>query len=302
MSTLGAEQTEDEASLPAWAAMFDNIALTKADDLAAFVAAQSDDEPAVRALQGGLRADRAGFAFVAGYHAACDAVFGVASWPALCVTEQGPPHPRSIECRFENGALFGTKTYVTGGPLAQTLHVLARAEPFDDEDQRRLIVATLRADAPGVGIDTMPPTSFVPEVPHGRVSFDGAVPDTVAENGWGGYVKPFRTVEDIHVTMSVLAYLSCALQRQGGAPSDVDAIAAVVTTLFTLAQTSPERAATHRVLAGAYALAESIWPRLRLTGEEGARWARDQKLLRIAQAARQARQKAAWARTGAHAE
>ncbi|MEM7678572.1 MAG: acyl-CoA dehydrogenase family protein [Myxococcota bacterium] len=285
-----------------WASMFEDVAPTTAVDALAFVAEQPSGDPATRALVGGLRADRVGFAFIAGYHAACERVFGTTLWPALCVTEQGPPHPRSIACRFEKGRLSGTKTYVTGGPLARTLFVLARAEPFDDRSQRRLVVASVRADAPGVSIEPMPPTSFVPEVPHGRVVLDGAVPDRIMENGWNHFVKPFRTIEDIHVTMAVFAYLGRALHRQKGAPSDVDAISAIVMTLLTIAGASAVEPATHRVLSGAYVLAESIWPRLQLKGEEGDRWIRDQKLLRIAQYARDARQKAAWVRTGAHTD
>ena len=56
----------------------------------------------------------------------------------------------------------------------------------------------------------MPPTRFVPEVPHAqvlmqdlRVSASALLP----HDGYDAYVKPFRTIEDLHVTLAVLAYL-----------------------------------------------------------------------------------------------
>ncbi len=268
-------------------------------DADAFLAAQpsGSGSGAERAVAAGLAADRVGYAFLSGYHAACDALMGRSTRPAMCVTEKGPPHPRHIECRWSDGVLNGTKTYVTGGPLAQTLHVLAVAD--GGEKTKRLVVATIAADARGVEIDSLPKTPFVPEVPHGRVRFVDAVPTAVVEDGWSGRVKPFRTVEDIHVTLAVGAYLAQALHRQGGANEDVDALCALIHSLSDLSRRPPSEPGTHRALAGVLALATPLWARATLTGDEGVRWQRDRRLLAVAQGARQARRDAAWVATGA---
>jgi hypothetical protein len=64
----------------------------------------------------------------------------------------------------------------------------------------------------------MPPTRFVPEVPHARLAFDGvavAHEDVLPGDGYERYIKPFRSVEDIHVTAAVLAYLLAEAGRRG---------------------------------------------------------------------------------------
>ena len=275
--------------------VFDTRSPTAWADAAAFLADQPDGTACERALASGLRADRVAYAFLGGYHAACDALMGPAPTPAMCVTETGPPHPRHIECRWSDGVVTGTKTYVTGGPLAQTLHVLCAADGAGD--QRRLVVATVPAAADGVEVESLPPTSFVPEVPHGRVRFTNARPTTVVEDGWSAYVKPFRTVEDIHVNLAVAVYAARALHRHGGPAEDIDSLCAVVHALCDLSARSPKDPGNHRALAGVFALSSPIWERLTLPGEEGERWLRDRRLLRIAQSARDARRDAARAAT-----
>ena len=262
-----------------------------------FIDQLPDGTPADRALAAGLAADRVAYAFLGGYHAACDALMGPAPWPAMCVTENGPPHPRTIECRWHEGHLTGTKTFVTGGPHAQTLHVLA-VEP-GDTDLRKLVVATVDARASGVSIEPLPPSSFVPEVPHGRVVFDNAPADRVVVDGWSAYVKPFRTVEDIHVNLAVVTYLARAIVRCDGSAEDIDTLAAVVHALHALCTQDPKSPATHRSLSGAIAMGRSVSDRLELPNEEGERWQRDRRLLSIAEKARDARRQAAWAATKA---
>lgn len=272
-------------------------------NVATYVDALPSGSPADRALAAGLNADRVGYAFMGGYHAACDVLMPPAPWPAMCVTEAGPPHPRTIACRWVDGALTGTKTFVTGGPLAKTLHILAVAgDQKPEAGSRRLVVATIDSKAPGVIIEPLPPAGFVPEVPHGRVILTGAIPATVVEDGWARVVKPFRTVEDIHVTLAVLAYLTRAAHRHRGPVEDVEALAGVVHALHGLSAAPATRPGTHLALAGLLAVAAPIWARLQLEGEEGERWKRDQRLLTVAQKARVARRDAARAQVAPAAD
>ena len=103
----------------------------------------------------------------------------------------------------------------------------------------------------------MPETRFVPEVPHARVQLDAVRVDAAAllpGDGYERYVKPFRTIEDAHVTLAVLAYLlrearaarlarglcRAAVRRDGGAGRPGR-------------RRTADAPATHVVLAGALA-------------------------------------------------
>ncbi len=280
-----------------WSVLLTKQAPTSWPNAESFVAAASPGPPADRAVAGGVMADRLAYAFLAGYHAACDAVMGPSPWPAMCVTEEGPPHPRNIACRYADGALHGVKNFVTGGPTAKTLHVLAVAG--ETKGQRELVVGTVTLPTEGAAIEALAPPPFVPELQHGRVRFSGAKVDSVVEDGWGARIKPFRTVEDLHVTMAIAAYLARTLHRHGGSAQDVEAVAGLVFALHALAAAPADSPVVHRALAGVDALLRPIVERTELPGEEGERWARDRRLLRVAQSAREARAAAARTATGA---
>ena len=62
----------------------------------------------------------------------------------------------------------------------------------------------------------MPATKFVPEVPHAQLQFENLKvkeAEILPGDGYDQYVKPFRTVEDIHVQAAVLSYLMREGQR-----------------------------------------------------------------------------------------
>src|SRR5260221_9404342 len=62
----------------------------------------------------------------------------------------------------------------------------------------------------------MPATKFVPEVPHAQLEFRNLAlsdADLLPGDGYASYVKPFRTIEDIHVQAAVLSYLMREGQR-----------------------------------------------------------------------------------------
>src|SRR5262249_12301108 len=101
-------------------------------------------EPTIdAALSGGAAALSVGEAFLGGYRAALRAL--VPSLPAgnvcLCATEEGGAHPRAIATRLELGdgnfCLRGRKKWVTGGPQADWLLVVASIG-LDGEGKNRL--------------------------------------------------------------------------------------------------------------------------------------------------------------------
>ena len=121
----------------------------------------------------------------------------------------------------------------------------------------------------------MPPTRFVPEVPHARLAFDAVQLDDGAllpGDGWALYAKPFRTVEDVHVNAAVIGYLVREARRLAWPRSWVARAAALLLALFA-------EAATH-------------WDATPSDAAR-ARWLRDRDLLNVASTARAQRERLA---------
>ncbi len=266
-------------------------------------AASQANAPVDRALLGGFSADRVGYAFIAGYEAALASLLGrggVEGIVSLCATEQGGAHPRAIEARLEErqGSLHlqANKRWATLATVASELVVLASLGD-DAAGRRRLALVRVAREAPGVRVAKMPDPPFAPEVPHAEVAFEDVVvaPDQLlAGDAWEDDVKPFRTVEDVHVHAAVLGH-AIALARRAAAPwSIVERLAALAIAVRALAERDPKAATTHVALAGALSDARALLAELEpsiaaLGAEAAARWTRDRPLLEVASKARAAR-------------
>lgn len=61
----------------------------------------------------------------------------------------------------------------------------------------------------GVEVQPKPSMSIVPEISHGAVALSNVhVPEEniLPGDGYNGYMKPFRSIEDIHVYGALLGY------------------------------------------------------------------------------------------------
>lgn len=266
-------------------------------DLPSLCRAHSD--PADLAIAGGFRANCVGYAFMAGYQAALRTL--VPTLPpdalcAICVTEAEGNHPRAIQTTLSpagNGyALRGAKSFVTGGTLADTLLVAARTGDRGDRPVIRLV--RVEADAAGVSRTSMPPLRFVPEIDHASVQFDDAAVDGDAllpGDGYTDYVKPFRTMEDSHVSLAVTGYLLHRALDLETPPAIVEDALACLVTHARIATLDPASPATHLALAGARRQFEGFVPLLeahwrRTDASSFALWQRDRALLEVAGSAR----------------
>lgn len=275
------------------------------------IAAEHQD-PIHQAIVGGFVADRVGWAFASGYQAALRAL--VPDLPAdricaLCVTEEEGNSPSAIKSTLRrNGSgliLDGAKRWTTLGPEGGALFLVAARDADAAGARPSLKVARIASDAAGVTVEKMPPTRFVPEVPHARLRFEGV---RVAESallpgdGYDQYVKRFRTVEDIHVQAAVLSYLMREAQRLSWPEGWIERLSALLAALGKIADMPPENAETHISLAGALAIsaglvgeAEALWMKS-ATDPAALRWVRDRELLQVAGKAREQRTKRAWER------
>lgn len=269
--------------------------------------------PIDHAVIAGFFADRVGFAFAGGYQAALRSL--VPSLPdgaivSFCATERGGNQPRAIETRLAPAAggftLTGAKRWSTMGPLASVLLVVA-SEGTDATGRNRLRLAQIDAAAPGVKIGSMPPTALAPEVPHAAIELDRVVVDAAAllpGDGYARYVRPFRTVEDIHIHGALLGYLLSVARRYGWRQDSVERLAASVAATRALAALDPAAAEVHVALAGLLAqdarlIADLAPSWSSVDAAERERWQRDSALFgSVAGAVRERRRQRAWEALG----
>jgi alkylation response protein AidB-like acyl-CoA dehydrogenase len=185
-----------------------------------------------RALLGGAHADRLACAFAAGYSEALRALVpdleGIA---ALSATEAEGNHPRAIRTRLEPAAdgfrLTGTKKWATGAAQAAALLVVASIGDDPTTGRNRLRLVRVPTSAPNLVIRSSA-APFVPEIEHAEIELAGVeVPaDAVLPgDGYDDYVKPFRTVEDLHVHAALVGYLLTLARVRTFAPSLVEELA-----------------------------------------------------------------------------
>lgn len=265
--------------------------------------------PVFRAAASGLYADRLGFAFVAGYQAALSALFGSErhALASLCATEATGARPRDLQARLTpRGAgwsLSGNKLLTTCSPVASVLYVVATSGDGPD-GKPALKVARVPAVAQGVRLAAPDAIPFVPEVPHAGVAFEGvlvAAEDVLEGDGYARYLKPFRTVEDLHVYAAVLGYLVSLARRFSWPRAALEELLGLLAAACALAELPPEAPETHVALAGFLAQARRLVaeraPDLgALEAEERARWERDQPLFQVAERVRAQRLERAWER------
>jgi hypothetical protein len=279
----------------------------------AALATERERAPIDAAILGGHRADRLGYAFAAGYSAALRRLApGIPGAACLCVTEAGGAHPRAIQTTVRNdGAdavrVDGEKRWATLAADGGVLLVAASAGAADGRNVLRVVA--IPADTPGVTLAAMPPTPFTPEIAHYTVMFTGArVPASAVlpGDGYATIVKPFRTVEDVHVCAAALAYLLAVGRRAAWPDALIARLLAVLAAFHALAAGDPADSGVHVALGGALGLFEEALaacdPHWALAAPHVAeRWWRDRPLLGIAARAREQRLAAAFGRSGREA-
>jgi hypothetical protein len=146
----------------------------------------------------------------------------------------------------------------------------------------------------------------VPEVPHASVHFDGAELGTdglLPGDGYEAHLKPFRTLEYLHVQGALLGYLFSVAVRARWPRTLREELLAVVSLARSLGDAEPLGVSTHLALAGLLSMTS------RLLGEGSMHWAsveapererfeRDRPLLEVAAKAREARRLRAWELVG----
>ena len=266
-------------------------------------------DPMHQAIIGGFVADRVGWAFASGYQAGLRALFPDAPGDricALCVTEADGNSPKAIKSSLtksnDDWTLKGSKRWTTLGPDGALFFVAARDETASGT-RASIKIARVDSNARGLKIESMPATPFVPEVPHAQLHFENLKVDESAilpGDGYDQYVKPFRTVEDIHVQAAVLSYLMREGQRLSWPQDWLERLCALLAALGKLSDMPAAHPETHIALAGALAMSagligetEAFW-QAAAADPAALRWRRDREVLKIAGSAREQRTRRAW--------
>ncbi len=260
-----------------------------------------------RAALAGARADRLGYAFAGGYHAALTRLVPGVGRACLCATEAGGGHPRAMLTRLaprEDGepgfTLTGTKTFATLARAAEALLVVASVGEHGGKNELRLV--RLPADRAHVEYTDLPETPFAPEIPHAAVRFAGVrvePADVLLGDGYDRYLKPFRTIEDVHVLAAAIGYVVRTGLAYGFGRVTIEELFAHLAALMTLGEADPLDRGVHVALAGVLGgvrttLADGVSHWAGAPDEVQRRWLRDAPLLAVADRVRAARTEAAW--------
>ncbi len=268
--------------------------------------------PVDRAVIGGFITDCAAYAFAAGYCSALQSL--VPELPkdkitSFCVTEAKGAHPRAIKTTLspvknkEHAySLNGEKKYITCADEADL--ILAAASEGIFEDGKNMIrMVKVDSHAPGVTITPMEDIHLVPEISHGMVSFhDVAVKadDLLSGDGYLNYIKPFRTIEDLHVSAGILGYLFRIACQYDWDQAVRQTILSRIVMTRTLALSDTNSPAVHILTGDLLNRTATLFHRIEPyweTVDKNARdaWNRDKALMSIAQNARTQRLDTAWA-------
>lgn len=262
-----------------------------------------------RAFVAGFAMDRIGYAFASGYtEALAHLVPSLAGQrAALCATEKGGGHPRAMETRLEEVEdryrIVGEKSFVTLGGHADELLVVA-CIGTDDHDRKKLRLVRIPKDRDGVRLVEGSPSPFVPEIPHARLMLEGARvgrDEVLPGDGYEDYVKPFRTVEDLHVMAASLGWMAQVMRRTEAPREHLEALGELATSCFALALAEPLDAAVHIALGGAWRRFRALVNELPWDGTDEltrTRFERDRALFDVAGTVRRQRLDIAWGRLG----
>lgn len=260
------------------------------------------------ALLGGFRSTCVGYTFASGYQAALHKLvpnLQTDKLYALCITEEQGNHPRAIETELtktERGwNLSGAKKFITGGTQADQLLVAATIGK-DPQNRPLLKLVDVPALATGVVINPMPQLPFVPEIEHASVNFESVAinaSDILPGDGYDEYIKPFRTIEDLHVSLALCGYLLRIATRIQVSEKQLAQWMVVITSHVQLIEADPKDPLVHIQLAGVRQQLEDLITLLEPSWQQAeptsfADWQRDKALQKVAGDARNKRTQTAW--------
>ncbi|MFX0103532.1 MAG: acyl-CoA dehydrogenase family protein [Candidatus Hodarchaeota archaeon] len=265
-----------------------------------------------RAVLSGFHSPNVAFAFASGYQSAIHHL--VPGLPrdkivSFCVSEEGGAHPGSIRASIQpddetrshqQHVVNGKKRWISLACEADLFLVAASAGQTSDGLNDIKMVKVPRRD--GITTKKMEGVPFMPEISHGEVLMQDV---RVEENlllpgdGYVDYIRPFRTVEDVHVLAAILGHVQ-GIAIQFKWPNAIQEIGlAMISSLRSLAMADLRLSSSHVVLGGIFKLVEGyledLAPFWSNTSDSTRKaWKRDSVIIQVASNARKARLERAW--------
>ena len=270
--------------------------------------AETDNGSVLVAAAIGAQSAVPSYAFAAGYQCAlCSMIpsLDITQRYAFCVTEEAGNSAKvietSLQAKDDHFLLSGHKKFITGADQATQLLIVANSGVGED-GRKKLKLVNVEKSSGGIELEIMQGLPFIPELSHGRLTFDNLVvqPEQIlAGDAYEEYVKPFRTVEDIHVYASVLGYLVGIAKRNDWPQEILEKLLGLLIGFQAVANTHPKLSGGHIALGGLFTLAkqliDEIQPLIEQLPEElKTIWERDKVLLTVALKAREKRLENAW--------
>ncbi len=270
---------------------------------------QAWSEPIDMAIAGGFLADCPAYAFAVGYWAALQRLLPDPTRdpvPALCISEKEGPHPAKIKCRLEKNGdcwrLNGKKHFVTCGQEADLL-LVAASTGTDSDGKNRLRLVRVEKDQDGIAVKPLDNAiAILPEISHSVVKFANVAisdADILPGDGYLTYIKPFRTIEDLHVIAALLGYLLRIGTLFEWPSSAKEQLVVLVLAVRTTARDDFTSPAVHIATGGIIETLRSLLKQLEghwdtVDPQTHQAWQRDRSVLDIATDARTKRLNAAW--------
>lgn len=219
------------------------------------------DDTFFTAVDAGLHAGQLAFCFAGGYQAALRRLLPFLppqAFAALLLSEgkkQRPEDLQTVLTPLSSGrfCLDGEKSYVAGGAVADPLLVVAR-HGVDAQGRARAVLLVMPPTLPGIVLTAGRDLGFLSVLPHARVNFAGVVVEPemlVPGDAWRDCARPFRTIEDIHVTAAIAAHLAVSALRFSWPSALFSTLLACIVRLADCAERSPTDPFMHILLAGA---------------------------------------------------
>ncbi|MFH2129038.1 MAG: acyl-CoA dehydrogenase, partial [bacterium] len=180
--------------------------------------------------------------------------------------------------------------------------LVAASTGTDPEGRNRIRLVQIDRNSAGVSIEPMPELPFIPEITHGVVHLkkvDVADSQLLPGDAYLTYIKPFRTLEDIHVSAAILGYLFGVASQYRWPQAVRETLLGLITAIRPLAMSDPLSPQIHIAYAGLQqAMDRSIseldgcWEKS--PAEVRKAWERDRAVMGIARQARTRRLETAW--------
>lgn len=295
-------QLDDKIRFPAW---FNSL----------YLHTTAPNSSLLQAIWGGWFSPLCAFAFGAGYQAALKNLFPQFEQNqilSLGISEIGGAHPKAIQTTLkpltglsntQSGefVINGKKQWITLADEAD-IYLIAASTGMDAQNRPQICLVCLPKNSLGLKIEIMPQVDLVPEISHAFLILNEVVVNSaqiLPGDGYLNYIKPFRTIEDLHVSAAIVAWITRCALAWNWPKNLVESGLSLLSCAYAISLEPLTSATTHLILAGYWNQFQLWLDKTHSSWESVSEplyqaWKRDAKLFQVAKTAREGRTAKAW--------